>query len=265
MIFQSPGPIIYEIGPLTLRWYGLLTVSGFLVALAFAQKFIRAQVTELVSEDDLNDFAITALVFGVIGARLWFVFLNMNYYSGHPDEIAQIWLGGQSIQGGMIGAAIGTYCFSHKNFLLKLGILACVAPLGQAIGRWGNFFNEEAFGRITELPWKLYISHTANYHHPTFLYESIWNLLCFVLLYRFNQSLINDPLKNAESPVKTKPSNHGLKLIGAYLILYSIGRLMIEALRTDSLYLLGLPAASLMSMIGIGIGLGLMIQSQKKT
>ncbi len=247
MIFASPGPVIAEIGPISLRWYGLLTATAFLVALSLAkillkkrQENLEDQTLKAIDEEQLSNFAITALIAGLIGARAWFVILSYQYFWEHPLEIPQIWLGGQSIQGAILGAAIGTYIFYRKQgWLFLTSILASVMPLAQAIGRWGNFFNEEAFGRVTNLPWKLYISHTGQYHHPTFLYEALWNLLCFVFLFYF-------AIKN--------PAKHSL-IIALYLMLYSLGRFIIEPMRTDSLMIGSFPAASVIAIVGFLSGL----------
>lgn len=238
IVFQSPGPILAEFGPITLRWYGLMYAIAFISSLYIADKYLRPKE---ILEDELNQFAINFLISGLIGARLWFVFLEWQYFINHLNEIPQIWLGGQSIQGGMLGAWLGTYLLelNKSQYLNKLAILITIAPLAQAIGRWGNFFNEEAFGSPTNLPWGLYISHTGTYHHPTFLYEAIWNLICFVILFNLYRSQKNQPLL----------------IIGLYLCLYSLGRFFIEMIRADSLMFLGYPAASLMAIIGFIVGL----------
>lgn len=261
-MFVSPGPIIAEFGPITLRWYGLLTATAFIVALNIGKNLLQTRQENLddqelkkLTYEDLSNFAITALITGLIGARAWFVILSYEYFSNHPLEIPQIWLGGQSIQGAILGAAIGTFvCFCYKalitqnkvllstrqkGWLFLTSIIASVMPLGQAIGRWGNFFNEEAFGRVTELPWKLYISHTGQYHHPTFLYEAIWNLGCFAFLFYFS---------------KKNPAAHS-KIIGLYIGLYSLGRFIIEPMRTDSLMIGAFPAASVIALLGILVGI----------
>ncbi len=245
MIFQSPGPILFELGPLALRWYGLLYALAFIVSLEIADKYLRPSN---ITKDELSNFAILALVSGIVGARLWYVLLNYDYFLHNLLEIPQIWLGGQSIQGGMFGVWLGTWLLDRKDYLTKLGIIITVMPLAQAIGRWGNFFNEEAYGSVTDLPWKLYISHTGTYHHPTFLYESIWNLLVFVVLFNIYRRVNHQPLT----------------MIGCYLILYSLGRFFLEMLRTDSLMILGYPAASLMSIVGMLIGLILLVCSRSK-
>jgi phosphatidylglycerol---prolipoprotein diacylglyceryl transferase len=201
------------------------------------------------TDDDLSNYAIVILISALVGARLWFVALNWDYFSSNPVEIPQIWHGGQSIQGGMLGTVIGTFLFYRKQGVDLLAIMVSAVPLGQAIGRWGNFFNEEAFGSVTSLPWGLYISHTGQYHHPTFLYESIWNILVFLAMIFLN--------------LKTKLSS--LKIIACYLLFYSCGRLIIESIRTDSLLIAGLPAASVISGICVLVALAILFKKESKS
>ena len=275
--FSSPGPILFDFGVAQIRWYGLMTALGCLTAIYAGSNILKERALKnnlSVSFDDFSNFALVAVVTGIIGARAWFVLLNINYFWEHPLESYQIWLGGQSIQGGLIGGILGTWVYSyffqnlkansenknaeigrdenaeigvplHAHYSLQLSALAVTAPLGQAIGRWGNFFNEEAFGSVTSLPWALYISHTGKYHHPTFLYEMIWNLISFSILLNTHKKLENK------------------QCIGLYFILYSLGRVFIEQLRTDSLYIGPVKAASLISALGIALGLGLLWQKRK--
>ena len=240
MMFQSPGAILIELGPLVIRWYGLLYVVGFLVALEVAAKYL---CPPNITKDQLSNFFIGILLWGLVGARLWYVILNADYYWMNPIEIPQIWLGGQSIQGGIIGGALGTWVFDRNNYLIKLSIAATVVPLAQAIARWGNFFNEEAYGSITNLPWGLYVSHSQQFHHPCFLYESIWNLISFVIL------------------LKSYDAKNPLKMIAKYLLFYSIGRLLIEQLRLDQILVMNgmMSAGTLMAIVGIIVGIGMII------
>jgi phosphatidylglycerol:prolipoprotein diacylglycerol transferase len=277
---SSPGPILFDFGLTQVRWYGLMTALGCLTAIYTGSNILKERALKNnlnVSFDDFSNFALVAVVTGIIGARAWFVLLNISYFWEHPLESYQIWLGGQSIQGGLIGGILGTWVYSYffqrskrnnpednenagtedgeqsqniaasqaSYYSLQLSALAVTAPLGQAIGRWGNFFNEEAFGSVTSLPWALYISHTGKYHHPTFLYEMLWNLLSFSILINTHKKLENK------------------QCIGLYFILYSLGRVFIEQLRTDSLYIGPVKAASLISLLGIILGLGLFWQKRK--
>jgi phosphatidylglycerol:prolipoprotein diacylglycerol transferase len=251
MTFQSPGQIIFSLGPLTLRWYGLITVLAFFVALYYSKFLLKASPSKDFNQyndfDKFQDFALLLFFSGIVGARLWFVLLNLDYFSKNLSEIPMIWLGGQSIHGAMIGAAIASfiYCkFNLQKIEYRLSIVAAVAPLGQAIGRWGNFFNEEAFGSVTNLPWGLYISHTGQHHHPAFLYEAIGNLfIAFILLVLIKKNFVPKII------------------IATYFILYSLLRIMIESIRLDSLYAGSIPAATLTSYVLIFVALLLIVRA----
>lgn len=261
MTFASPGPIFIDLGPLVVRWYGLLIAMAFISAIEiakFLQKIRKADEKELLDPDKYSTFAFIAMISGIIGARLWFVVLSFDYFKDHLLEAPAIWLGGISIQGGLLGAAIGTYIFCKTNmnkYSYFLALTATAMPFAQALGRWGNFFNEEAFGQITNLPWKLYISHTGNYHHPTFLYESAWNILVFFILVWMNFKMANKGYKRSDN----------YALIGSYLALYSFGRFLIEPIRTDSLTIAGVPAASILAILGIAIGLAVILWNKRKS
>lgn len=252
MQFQSPGEVLLSLGPVTVRWYGFLTALAFLACLSAAYKIAKSRKLG-IEEEEVSNFAIITIVGGLIGARLWFVLLNLSYFLDNPMQVFQIWLGGQSIQGGLLGAAVALFLYElykkpknlWQSYLNKLSLAAIVTPLGQAIGRWGNFFNEEAFGSVTDLPWKLYISHTQQFHHPTFLYESIWNLLVFLILLQVSKFF--------------KPA----QVIAAFLFLYSIARIVLEHLRTDSLYIGDFKAATLISIITIVISALVFVCSAK--
>lgn len=240
----SPGPVALDLAFTKIRWYGLMTAIACLTAFYLAEKVLKER-DENFSSEEFSNFALVGIISGLVGARAWFVILNLSYFSQNPLESFQIWLGGQSIQGAIVGAALGTWlyykAFQEKKYpatySLQLASIALVTPLGQAIGRWGNFFNEEAFGSVSTMPWALYISHTGQYHHPTFLYEMIWNLLTFFSLKKFHLKLSN------------------IQCVGAYISLYSLGRFLIEPIRTDSLYIGQFKAAGLISLLGITMGL----------
>jgi len=246
MLFHSPGAEIISIGPLTLRWYGLLIALGFYLSLQYATLLIRQRAHKHFN--DLEDFQNTAYILlfaGIFGARTWYVVLDWQYFSYNLLEIPQIWHGGISIQGGIMGAFAAAFLIFAKEkekILFYLSALVSALPLAQAIGRWGNFFNEEAFGAVCDLPWKLYISHTGQYHHPTFLYESILNLMIFAILFLSNKYFYENSSKK------------DLCLIGIYLFLYSFVRFFLEAIRSDSLLIGGFAAAQLLAIIGMSVG-----------
>ena len=250
--FQSPGPIIFEIGPIAIRWYGLLIASAVLIGLTLSQYLAKRRK---VDPELLGDLAIWLVLFAIPAARIYYVLFEWQEYSQRPEDIIAIWKGGIAIHGAIIGGTIGTIIFARLNRISFWQLLDLVLPsviLGQAIGRWGNFFNSEAFGKPTNLPWKLYIapryrpfeSLNAEYYHPTFLYESLWNLGVFaILLFLFFWGLKNrDRLKTGT-------------LAGVYLIGYSLGRVWIEWLRTDSLMLGSLKVAQVVSISAIALGL----------
>lgn len=250
--FQSPGPIIFEIGPVVVRWYGLLIACAVLIGVTLSQYLAKRRGVE---PDLLSDLAIWLVIGAIPCARLYYVLFEWQEYAQRPEDIVAIWKGGIAIHGAIIGGTIATIIFARVNRISLWQLLDLVAPsliLGQAIGRWGNFFNSEAFGNPTDLPWKLYIAPryrpldylNFNYFHPTFLYESLWNILVFVLLL----SLFFWGLR-PKNRLKTGT------LASIYLIAYSTGRVWIEWLRTDSLMLGPLKIAQIISLSAIALGL----------
>ncbi len=249
--FASPGPILVNIGPLTIRWYGLLIATAVLIGVSLSQYLAKRRH---VNPDLLADLAIWLVVGAIPAARLYYVLFEWPQYAQNPGRIVAIWEGGIAIHGAIIGGTLAALIFARLNKISFWQLADLVAPsliLGQAIGRWGNFFNSEAFGRPTDLPWKLYIPPNqrpleyANfaYFHPTFLYESLWDLMVFgLLLTLFFRGLQGSRLKTGT-------------LILVYLVAYSLGRLWIEGLRTDSLMLGPLRIAQIVSLTGISLGL----------
>ncbi|MBE9077744.1 prolipoprotein diacylglyceryl transferase [Romeria aff. gracilis LEGE 07310] len=249
--FQSPGAEIVDIGPLTLRWYGLLIASAVLIGVTLSQYLAKKRG---VDSEQLGDLVIWLVVGAIPCARLYYVLFEWESYAGRPADMIAIWKGGIAIHGAILGGAIAALIFARLNRLRFWQLADLVAPsliLGQAIGRWGNFFNSEAFGSPTDLPWKLYIPlsqrpagyRAFEYFHPTFLYESLWNLGVFALLL----TLFFWGLRH---PQKLKTGT----LFLTYMIAYSLGRVWIEGLRTDSLMLGPLRVAQLVSLAEIGLG-----------
>jgi phosphatidylglycerol---prolipoprotein diacylglyceryl transferase len=248
--FTSPGTG-FPIGPLNLRWYGLLIASAVLIGLTLSQRLAHSRQ---INPDLVGDLLVWLIVGAIPGARLYYVLFQWSYYSQHPDQILAIWRGGIAIHGAIIGGMLAAILFSkikHCSFWRLADVVAPSLILGQAIGRWGNFFNSEAFGSPTDLPWKLFIPpdrrptgfESVAYYHPTFLYESLWNLMVFGILMTL---FIRFP--------KLKRGT----LFLVYAIAYSLGRFWIEALRTDSLMFGPLKMAQMVSLVGIifgGIGL----------
>jgi len=238
LAFASPGPLVFQLGPFALRWYGLLIALAVLSGLALATRLGKARGIDPALIADL----LPVLVLGaVLGARTYYVLLEWHQYAGNWAEAFAIWHGGIAIHGALLGGSIATvlYCRWRKHaFWPLLDVLVPAVALGQAIGRWGNFFNSEAFGLPTDLPWKLFIPLgnrplaflNASTFHPTFLYESLWNLGVFALLLLL--------VRQAQRGRLTLPAG---ALSCVYLMTYSTGRLWIEGLRLDPLCLFSQP------------------------
>ena len=226
-------PIAFEIGPFAVRWYALLINLGIICALILA--YFRVKHAN-ENPDHIFDILVYAIPAGIIGARLYYVAFNVSYYSQYPSEIYKIWHGGLAIHGALIFGILAAYLYTRKkdiNFPLWTDLAAPCLPLAQAIGRWGNFVNQEAYGYVTNVPWAMYID--GAYRHPTFLYESFWNLglVLFLIWYHRHK-------KKFDSEV-----------MAMYFIGYSLGRFWIEGLRTDSLMLGPLRIAQVVSLLTI--------------
>lgn len=250
--FQSPGPILIDLGPITIRWYGLLIASAVVIGLLLSQYLAKRRQ---VNPELLGDLSIWLVLSALPGARLYYVAFQWENYAQHPQDIIAIWQGGIAIHGAIIAGAIAALIFAKLNQISFWQLADLVSPsliLGQAIGRWGNFFNSEAFGTPTDLPWKLYIPPANRplqyadeaFFHPTFLYESLWNLGVFaLLLYLFFWGLRH-------------PKRYRIGTLAfVYMAAYSAGRIWIEGLRTDSLMLGSIQIAQLISIFGIVVGL----------
>lgn len=233
------NPIAFEILGLEIRWYGILMATAMLVGSLI---LFRQAKKYNIKEDDIYDLILVVLPSSVVGARLYYVVFNWQDYQWDILKIINTRLGGMAIHGGVIFGLLSGYLFCKKRGLKFWQLADMVAPgliLGQAIGRWGNFMNNEAHGGPTDLPWGIMVDGMKV--HPTFLYESIWNLGVFFVLWNY----------------KDKKQSHG-EVIMLYMILYSIGRFFIEGLRTDSLMLGPLRMAQVISIVFIiagGIGI----------
>lgn len=247
-MFASPGAIAVQIGPLVIRWYGILMATAIVVGLWLGYRQARR---EGLPADDIISAAQWAVLAGLVGARLYEVAFNWDYYGQYPLKIFAVWEGGLAIHGALIvGPLVGVWLARRWRLpvLRSLDVVAPSIALGQAIRRWGNFFNEEAFGAPTDLPWKLYISpphrppglEQYEYFHPTFLYESLWDLAVFAALVAWLRPRL-----------RSRPGG----LFFAYLGLYSVGRFAIEALRLDSFWIGGLRVPQLASVAGVIVAL----------
>lgn len=251
---SSPGLVAFHINMWPVRWYGILIALAFLIGFIITEKLIQKNNLSL---SYFNELIFLILVFSIVFARLYFVFLSWDYFKDHLNEIPKIWHGGQSIHGVIIGAIFAAFIYSKArkiSFYQYMDVIAVVAPLGQAIGRWGNFFNNEAFGQpVTNWLIRLYIPFeyrpqqflNNDYFHPTFLYESFFDFVLFVFLYK-------------KYPVWK--ANNG-KTFWVYLLSYSIVRFFLEFIRTDSIYFFGgIAYAHVVSVIIIMISAFMLIK-----
>lgn len=238
------NPIAWQGGPFTIHWYGVIIATGVILALWLA---VREGKHQGINEDYFYDYLLWALPVAIICARIYYVIFQWPYYSLHPGEIIAVWDGGIAIYGAIIGGFATLLIFCHARSLPTWTMLDIIAPtviLAQAIGRWGNFMNQEAFGRITtrafleaqHLPqWIINQMHIQGaYRVPTFLYESLWDLCGFLLL------------------ISLRHRRHLFKegeVFFAYLIWYSLGRFWIEGMRTDSLMLGPIRVSQLLSVL----------------
>lgn len=238
------NPIAFQIGPIPVHWYGIIialsVIAGYIVAKRLGKQFGY-------ENNIFDDFLFLVLPAALIGARLWFVLFNLDYYTANPGKIIAVWEGGLAIHGGVLaGIAVALIWTRVKklNFFRFADIASPALILGQAIGRWANYVNQEAYGIPTDLPWAMFIA--SEYRHPTFLYESLWNLLIFFALYYY---------------LGTRPKSG--RVFALYLIGYSVGRFFIEALRTDSLMLGPFRTAQILSLVMVAAGLAIFYLTSK--
>lgn len=245
----------FSIGFLSVQWYGIIIVLGMALACLYA--FWRMKSVPLVV-DDMLDIALVCIPSGIVGARLYYVLTSLENYPAFWDAF-KIWEGGLAIYGGIIGGFIGIFavCRHKKKSLLR--VLDCIAPgvmIGQLVGRWGNFVNAEAYGVIGPYD---FLGHTFDaaslaehnpfimtvngmYVHPTFLYESVWNLIGFLLINAF-----------------WKHKKYDGQILLLYLTWYGFGRAVIEGFRGDSLYIGSLRISQLLAFICFAAGVILLI------
>ena len=253
------NPIFLDLGVIKIYWYSVMIFFGLLVGGVLA---IKEAKRWKIPEDLMINYFFFLVPLVLIGARLYYVLFNLDYYSNDWVSILKVWEGGLAIHGGIIVGILWTLFYTKKykvNFFRMTDIMVVSLIIGQAIGRWGNFFNQEAYGPVTTLEFlnglhlpkfivdNMFIDDA--YHQPTFLYESIWCLIGFIVLLflrRYKYIKIG-------------------QITGIYFIWYGIGRFFIEGLRTDSLMLGSLKMAQLVSIIMILIGALLIIIFQKKS
>lgn len=251
--------IIFDLGIIKIKWYSLFILLAIFVAyIVIFRESKKKKVPEII----LNDLIFYEIIIGIIGARLYYVIFNLDYYLKNKNEILMIWNGGLAIHGGILAAILFLIIYSRKKgikILMMMDILAVGLIIGQSIGRWGNFFNQEAYGRIVSLTYLkklhlppfiikgMYIDNA--YREPTFLYESLFSLLGFIIL------II----------VRKKNKLRTGQLTGLYFCWYGLERLIIESFRSDSLMLGTIKVAQLISIFAIFIGIYLIFKKKSKT
>lgn len=263
MVFFEDTQTFLTVGPISIKWYALLILTGAILAFIVSLRNLK----KLGYDSELADsLFIGALISGVIGSRLWFVaFYDLSYYLADPIRILKTWEGGLAIQGGLLFGAAYAYWFVKRRNIRFMRLADAIVPsilIAQAIGRWGNFVNQEAFGNIVDASfyqgWPSFIANhmfiDGAYRTPTFLYESVLNILGFFLITfvykRFSKIKRGD-------------------LVYAYLMWYGVTRFFVEGLRTDSLMFLNFRSAQLVSIIFVVVGilgtLGVFRKSTKST
>ena len=218
----NPSRVAFSIGSKPIYWYGIIIAAGFLLAVYYAMR--RADQFGL-TQDNIIDMLICAVPLAIVGARAYYCLFSWNLYKDDPIRVLYIWEGGLAIYGGVIGAVIGLFLYTKMkkvktSALLDIGGLGLL--IGQAIGRWGNFMNREAFGAQTDSFLRMGLTDASGatiYVHPTFLYESVWNAIGLLILHFYSKRRKFDG-----------------QIFLMYLGWYGLGRMFIEGLRTDSLY-----------------------------
>ncbi|MGG7199624.1 prolipoprotein diacylglyceryl transferase [Clostridium butyricum] len=251
------NPVAFNIGNFEIRWYGILIVLGIFIGMFIA--YYNSKKLNLDFEKIIDGFLV-AFPCAIVGARAYYVFFEFDNFKNNIWSIFNLRTGGLAIHGGLIGALIGTiiYCKFKKIEMMKyLDVVAPSLILAQAIGRWGNFMNGEAHGDVVSYEFiskfpefiqkGMYLD--GHYYNPTFLYESMWNLIIFLILMII---------------LHKKKSNENGVVIASYAVLYSIGRLFIESLRTDSLMIGNIRIAQFMSILGVVIGITYIIYVKSK-
>lgn len=256
-----PNPIIFSIGPVNLYWYGFFISLGIALGLIIALKLAKRRQ---IASDLIWGLLFWLLSAGFVGARLYHILIDWQYYLARPFEIFKFWRGGLALHGAIFGSLLALIIFAKKyrlSFWQLADILAPAVALGQTIGRWGNYFNQELYGLPTNLPWGIPIEPANrpldylnfSYFHPTFLYESILNLIIFLILFGLHFLKIK---QNKKIP------RGNIFLI--YLILYSAVRFFLEFIRLDESYVVfNLRLAQIVSLLIIFISFLLLLLKSK--
>lgn len=253
----TPDPVLFSFGFLTVYWYGVLVTTGMALGIWIISSLAKRYN---ISQDEVYNLGFYTIIFALIGARAFSVILDFSFYLQHPSQIIAVWNGGLSIHGGIVGGVLTMLVYAHRkrqNVWRWMDVAVPGLALGQAIGRWGNYFNQEIFGGPTDLPWGIPIELTyrplqhinSTHFHPTFLYESILNFINFGVLYFLHK-------KGVE--------NSGM-IAAVYLMNYSVIRGAMELLRTDPVPLvLGIRMTLWWTIIAFAIGAAVYMMRLKK-
>lgn len=255
------GKIAFTMGTIHFSWFGLILATATIVAFAINWYYIRMRNENV---DNLLDLALYSIPIGIVSARFYYVAVNWQLYADNPSEILQIWHGGLAIHGALIGVILTIWVYSQIKKISFWRWVDLVVPgliFGQAIGQWGNFINQDAFGYPTDDPWGIYIDfmnrppgyEQFDFFHPTFLYECGWDLFIFIILITASWITLKKSNKVASG-----------SLFLLYLILYSIGRFVIEGFRIDSEMLGDWRLAQLVSAVTIVLGGALLFWRNKR-
>lgn len=239
--------VAFSLFGIEIMWYAILISLGILLAIILADREAKRRG---FNRDTLSDILLIAIPIGFLGARVYYVIFSWDYYKDHLIQILNIRGGGLAIYGGLIAAFLAAWIACKKKKVSFIEVADITAPsiaIAQAIGRWGNYINQEAHGTPTDLPWAVIINGVK--YHPTFLYESIGNFFIFLFLYWYARK-------------RQKVSG---EIISLYVLLYGVLRFFVEGLRTDSLYFMQFRVSQLVSILGIVAGaIGLYLAHKKR-
>ncbi|MDA3840542.1 MAG: prolipoprotein diacylglyceryl transferase [Patescibacteria group bacterium] len=259
--YFTPNPVLLSLGPFTIYWYGVFIVIGMMLGIVLTLKLAKLYK---IDENKIIDLSFWLIIFSIIGARIYHVLLELPYYLDNPLQIFMLWNGGIAIHGAIFAGLLTIWFYSKKHSLSLLKITSIIVPslaLAQTIGRWGNYFNQELFGRPTNLPWGIPINPFrlppdylgVTYFHPTFLYESIGNLLIFLILIYLNYLILK--FKKIKLEVLTF----------VYLLLYSLLRFTTEFIRIDKTpEMFGLRLPQIVSILIVIISLYFLYKFRQK-
>lgn len=251
------NPVFLKFGSVSIRWYGLTAAASAIAAFLYLKKIARWLKIDI----NIDNLFFSAVLAGILGARLYHVLNEFDFYLQNPELILMIWKGGLAIHGGVAFGALALFYYSRKHnfsFARLADLFLPALILAEAIARFGNFFNQELFGKPTNLPWKIFIDPANrppgfiqfDYFHPAFLYQSLWNLLIIILLTVWIK--------------KRPPQKHG-QIFAAAMIAWGLGRFLVELLRIDAVPLIfGLRLPLVVSAGIVAVGALILVFKSKK-